>query len=79
MNNVTKTLSFPIPSIKILDPKITDMKNALVRFYKLNTDVTKNLRKYFFTHIDDFIIFLLTQTVIFSVSAMYARTWTTSA
>ena len=45
LNSVTKTLHFPIPIIKGLDPKITDMKNAPARFCELNNDVTKNMRK----------------------------------
>ena len=36
---------------------ITYMKNAPSGFCEFNTDVTKNIEIYFFTYIDDFIIF----------------------
>ena len=43
--------------IKEIAPKIPAMKNVPGRCCELNADVTKNMRNYFFSYTDDFIIF----------------------
>ena len=52
------------------------LENESARSYELIADVTKSIRDYVFTYIDGLIIFLLTQTDVFSVSTMFWKPWT---
>ena len=70
LNNVTKTLNFPIPSIK--SPKITNVKNTRARFCELKADLTKNMRDYVLHTLTTSSFFLLTKTVTFRISTLYS-------